>query len=513
MYSTIKKISALLLFAAALLSGTSCNKFLEENDPSNLTPDTYYTLPEHATAAIASAYAQTRFFTGGAGIFVSNFQMVEAVTGTVKTETGQNSDLNNLLGLGYNGDNVMVNNWWNSLYNVIAQTNLVLEEVPTINPMDEGIKNRVLGEAYFLRAWAYFYLVRLWGDVPLITTNQNLQSEDFYPGRTPQEQVYNLIVEDLKKAETSGLSMTDASGRASSGAVKSLLAKVYLTMAGYPMQKGAAYYKLASDKAAEVISSGAFRLFDTYNELHNFTLKNKGEHIFQIQYAAGIADNNGIQDKLLPNFKDVSVFGTEIGSMVPTLQFYNSYEAGDKRKIDRQGFFYTSYYDKGYEQLKDLSAPYIFKFFDTAAHGTLGKPGSTSSSMNWNQIRYAEVLLIYAEAQNEADGAPNAGAIDALTKIRARAGLATPTTFTQSDFRTAVLKERWHELCFENITWFDMVRLRKVYNSVTGNFDEFVGHKFEDNGATLAEKHLLFPLPTAEMQNNPNLRPQNNGYN
>jgi hypothetical protein len=164
------------LMLSAMLAGTGCNKFLEEEDPSNLTPSTYYTLPEHATAAIASAYAQTRFLGGGAGIFVNNFQMVEAVTGTVKTETGQNSDLNNLLGLGYNGDNALVGNWWNGLYNVVAQTNLILEKVPAINPMDEAQKKRVLGEAYFLRAWAYFYLVRLWGDVPLIITTQTTSS-------------------------------------------------------------------------------------------------------------------------------------------------------------------------------------------------------------------------------------------------------------------------------------------------------------------------------------------------
>jgi hypothetical protein len=495
------------------MAGSGCQKFLEETDPSNLTPETFYTLPEHATTAIASAYAQTRpVINGGAGIFVSNFQMLEAVTGTVKTETGQNSDLNNLLGLGHNGENVMVNNWWNNLYNVIAQTNLILDKVPTINPMDEVQKKRILGEAYFLRAWAYFYLVRLFGDVPLITAPQTTSSSDFLPSRTPQEQVYTQIVTDLTTAEASGLPMIDQTGRAAMGAVKSLLAKVYLTMAGHPLNKGATHYKLAADKAAEVINSGVFRLFDTYDELHNPSLKNRGEHIFQIQYAAGIADANGIQDKMLPNFKDISAFGTEIGSMVPVLQFYNSYEAGDKRKIDRQGFFYTSYYDKGHESLKDLSAPYIYKHFDMIAHGTTGKPGSTQSSMNWNQIRYAEVLLIYAEAQNEADGTPNTAAIQALTAVRSRAGLMTPTTFTQAAFRTAVWKERWHELAYEGITWFDMVRLRKVFNPVTGTFDEFVGHRFPDNGATLQAKHLLFPLPTAEMQNNPNLRPNNPGY-
>ncbi len=510
-FNILKKISLPLLLSGMVL-GTGCNKFLEENDKSNLTPDVYYTIPEHADAAIASAYAQTRFIGGGAGIFVQNFQMLEAVTGTMRTETGQNADLNNLLGLGFNGDNALINNWWNGLYNVIAQTNLVLERVPGINPMDEAQKKRVLGEAQFLRAWSYFYLVQLWGDVPLITKPQTTSSPDFYPTRTSKEEVYNQIVADLTAAETSGLPMAVTSGRASMGAVKSLLAKVYLTMAGHPLNKGASHYALARDKAAEVINSNSFKLFSNYSDLHDLATENMDEHIFQIQYLAGVADNP-MQAVLLPNFKDVSQFGTEIGSIVPTMQFYNSFEAGDQRIVDRVGFFYNSYYDKGNGALKNLSAPYIFKHFDVVGHGTAGRAGTGNSGLNWNQIRYADVLLTYAEAQNEADGAPNTAAINALKAIRDRARLTTPTTFTQAQFREAVWRERWHELCYEGITWFDMVRLRKAYNPVTNTFQDFVGYTFPDNSnATLREKHLLFPLPTAEMQNNPSLTPNNPGY-
>ena len=141
-----------LFFCIALITSTGCSKFLDEQDPSNLTPDGYYTIPEHAEAAIAAAFSNTRFIGGGAGIFAQNFSMLEAVTGTSKTETGQNTDLNNLLGLAYNGDNVFVRNWWNGLYGVIAQTNLVLQKVPGISPMNEAQKQKILGEARFLRA-------------------------------------------------------------------------------------------------------------------------------------------------------------------------------------------------------------------------------------------------------------------------------------------------------------------------------------------------------------------------
>lgn len=506
-----KHISTLVLFAI-MVFGTGCKKFLEETDPSNLTPDTYYTIPEHAEAALAAGYAQTRFIGSGAGIFVANFSMLEVVTGTARTETGQNSDLNNLIGLQYNGDNLLVRNWWNGLYNVIAQTNLVLQKVPPITPMDETRKAQILGEARFLRAWAYFYLVRLYGDVPLITVPQTTASEDFLPQRKPLEEGYALIVDDLKQAEAAGLPWLDASGRASRAAVKSLLSKVYLTMAGQPLNKGTEYYRLAADAAKDVIDNAGITLFPTYADLHSLAQENKGEHIFQIQYLASVA-GNPMQQLLLPNFKNVSAYSDEVGSTVPTSQFYNSYEPNDLRAKDREGFFYTSYYDGGSGALKPLNAPYIFKHFDVVANGTAGTVGTTQADLNWPQIRYADVLLVYAEAQNRADGSPNAQAYEALNSIRRRAQIPVLSGLSQTAFEEAVWRERWHELCYEGVTWFDMVRLRKAYNEATNGFDDFAGHKFPDNpNIVLAEKHLLFPLPTAEMRNNPNLTPQNPGY-
>jgi len=501
-----------ILLLVVLVTFSGCKKFLAEKDPSNLEPDTYYTIPEHAEAAIAAAYSQTRFIGSGAGIFVANFSMLEVVTGTAKTETGQNSDLNNLIGLSYNGDNLLVRNWWNGLYSVIAQTNLVLDKVPGISPMDEARKNQILGEARFLRAWAYFYLVRLYGDVPLITAPQSATSENFYPSRTSSEEIYKQITDDLTSAENAGLPWKDPSGRANKGAVKALLAKVYLTMAGQPLNKGAAYYKLASDKALEIITQGGISLFPTYGDLHSLTQENREEHMFEIQYLATVA-GNPMQQLLLPNFKNVSAYSDEVGSTVPTTQFYQSYEAGDLRAKDREGFFYTSYYDGGNGALKPLNAPYVFKHFDVVANGTSGVAGTTQSDLNWPQIRYADVLLVYAEAQNRADGAPNAQAYTALNAIRLRAQLLPLAGLSQTAFEEAVWRERWHELCYEGVTWFDMVRLRKAYNEATNTFENFTGHRFPDNPSlVLADKNLLFPLPTAEMRNNPKLVPQNPGY-
>src|SRR5688500_12364136 len=128
-----------LLCSALFICSTSCSDFLAEEDPSNLTPESFYTTASHADAAIAAVYADTRFYGAGAGIFSSNWQLLEAPTGTTTTETAQNSDLNNLYTLTYDNNTGHIQNWWRGIYRVVANANLVLENVPKIT-MDEARK-------------------------------------------------------------------------------------------------------------------------------------------------------------------------------------------------------------------------------------------------------------------------------------------------------------------------------------------------------------------------------------
>lgn len=500
---------------------TSCTDFLDEQDPSNLQPDIFYTLPDHAEAAVAATYSGLRFYGESAGIFSANWQMLEAVTGTATTQTGQNSDLNNLYSLTYDSNTGHIVNWWNGLYRIIANANLAIDKIPGIKypAADEPIKTKLLGEAKFLRALSYFYVVRLWGDAPLITKPQTTESEDFNPSRAPQEQIYNLIVEDLKAAEAAGMPATATTGRVTQMAVKALLSKVYLTMAGFPLSKGASHYKLAADKALEVITyskanPAVLNLFPTYKELHVESLKNRVEHMFQIQYNTSVA-GFPLND-FFPNFQPVTYSGPSgTGSTVPTKSFYDTYDDKDLRKKNQDGWFYTSYYTNGTGAEFQLGAPYVFKYFNINALGGPGITPTRLNNLNVNMIRYAEVLLIYAEAQNEVGGV-NQEAYDAFKKIRDRAQLTTPamSSYSAATFREAVWKERWQEFCYEGITWFDMVRLRKVFNEKTKGFDNFVGHLNLNvgSGVELKEKHLLFPLGFQEMKNNPNLKPQNPGY-
>jgi hypothetical protein len=173
--------------------------------------------------------------------------------------------------------------------------------------------------------------------------------------------------------------------------------------------------------------------------------------------------------------------------------------------VNREGWFFTDYFLGGSGPLTDLGGEFVFKFFNVENFGTDGVDGNnTGDFLNFSDIRFAEVLLIYAEASNEVSG-PTADAIDAVKMVRDRAGLTTPTTLSKDAFREMVLKERWHELCYERKAWFDMVRLRKAFNSVTGDFDDFVGHTILSSNKALQEKHLLFPIPALERINNPNL--------
>src|SRR5690606_10458932 len=144
---------------------------------------------------------------------------------------------------------------------------------------------------------------------------------------------------------------------------------------------------------------GVINLFDTYGEVHHVDTENELEHLFELQYFADVAGNP--MENMFPNFKAVSAYGANgTGSTVPTLSFYNSYEAGDLRAKNQVGYFYTSYFKDGSGEPFELGAPYIFKHFNVTAFGAPGIAGSKQNSLNVPMIRYAEVLLIFAEAQN-----------------------------------------------------------------------------------------------------------------
>lgn len=499
---TLIKISIRVLTVASFLFlAPACSDFLEEPDKSNFTVDNYFTKPEHAQSAVDAIYESLRGVTGG-GFNGAPWMMLEFATGLANTELGQAQNSIFVRNLVNNSDNGYGQTWWESSYRGIANANLAIAKIPEIE-MDESLKNKLLGEARFLRAYHYFNLIRIFGNIPLITEPVDLDSEMLYPPAAAAEDVYNKIVEDLTVAESSGLPFTEPSGRVNMGAVKTLLADVYLTMAGYPLQKGTEYFQKAADKAKEVMDQGAYELFASYDQLHSVETKNIGEHIFMVQFAAFVQPS-GWQSSIIPYNQGISAYSDETGAIFSNKEFVESYEAGDKRAEEKQFYFRTYTLSDDRSVTVDLGGYYLYKHFDEEAHLE-----TTSSGLNWPLLRYAQVLLTYAEAVNEVSG-PTPAAYEAVNEIRRRAELPELAGMSQADFREAVWRERWHELSFENKTWFDMVRLRKAYNVITGAFDDYVGHKFS-YGPVLKERELLFPIPTSEIRNNNNLV-QNQGY-
>lgn len=490
----------LILAGSAGITIMGCSKFLDESDPSNFSTGSYFSKPEHAKSSVNAAYASMRDplnsgFGGGA------WMMLEFATGLAGTDLGQAVNSYFVKDLTNTADNGYGLTIWTSYYRGIGNANTSIKRIPGI-AMDETQKKRLLGEAYFLRAWYYFNLVQIFGNIPLVTEPVNLQSEQLKPSQVSAEEVYKLIVSDLQTAEQSDLAWKDETGRVSLGAVKSLLAKVYLTMAGYPLQKGNSHFTLAAQKAKEVIESGQFKLFDSFADFRDPAMKNKEENIFMIQYLAGTLASNW-QVSIVPYNKNISKYSDETGGIYSSTAFAQSFQASDLRAKEKQ-FFYTTYTNQDNRNLAvELGGYFIYKYFDNDAH-----LNTASSGMNWPVLRYADVLLIFAEASNEVNG-PGTEVYNAVNAIRTRAELPDLSGLTKDQLREAIWKERWYELCFENITWFDMVRLRKAFNVNTKQFDNYVGHQFS-YGPVLKERELLFPIPTSEVLNGK--LTQNTGY-
>src|SRR5690606_34828253 len=330
--------------------------------------------------------------------------------------------------------------------------------------------------------------------------------------KSPVKEIYDeIIIPDLLEAEKSSLPWQDATGKISMGAIKAILADVYLTYAGYPVRGGDQYYAESARRSKEVIEQGGYSLFPEYRDMVNTANRNQGEFILQVQHAKTIREN-GLTPVTLPAFRGIAAYTDEYGGLVPRTEFVESYPEGDKRVEEKQ-YYYTYYkghpndYPEG-DPRRDslhLGGYYIYKYFDKQAIDS-----DSRSELNFTVYRLADVLLMYAEASNRAEGGPNAVARTSLNSIRERAVRPPVTTTNPDEFEQAVWAERYFELAFENKMWFDMIRTRKVRNDITKQWDDFVGHTnvFDK---TFEQKHLLLPIPQREIDNNRNLV-QNDGF-
>jgi hypothetical protein len=483
-----------------LMAGTSCKKFLEEKPNGLLTPNNYYNSADQIRAAVNGAYLGLNSpFTTGIGVAVSSVFSLEYITGYTQRPRPSGYEDNQFIQLtGLDQANGTLQTFWTSSYYPIENCNSVIANVSKTEVVNQTTRNNFLAEVYFLRAYYYFQLVRLYGRVPLKTTpTTNL--EDTQLERSSIDDVYKQITADLTTAEQAGLPWTDKTGHVSKGAIKSLLAKVYITMAGYPLNKGNEYYQKAYDKAKEVIDSGQFDLFANYADLRNPSNYNSGEHIFMIQHDENTIPN--IMHFTLMPYPElpISIQPSYSGAMAPVKEFYNSYQTGDGR-VKEQNFYYTEHvqYGNGSNIIK-LPMPYIYKYWNDQAEIS-GRDGS-----NFPLIRYADVLLLCAEAKANFDGGATADAtaLNAYNKVHQRAFPSAPVVVSIA--LDDVLKERYWELAYEFQTWYDMQRTRKAFDVVNNKIVNLIGYKAPLHNREFRETDLLWPIPLAEVQKDPNL--------
>ncbi len=487
---------------------TSCNAFLEEEPKTFLSPDFYFQSEAQINAAVNGVYIFLGDpFNGDIGPGTQNYLFLEYLPGYGdRPYTSSSQALNQAVNLNVKEDNSYVEKIWQSNYQTIENCNSIIESLPDVTPeiMSDQAKNPRWGEVYFLRAYSYFNLVRCFGEVPLkLSSTKNLS--DTQIALSSISDVYSRIEKDLLSADSLMVNgaWTSVEGRVSKGAVKSLLTKVYLTMAGYPLQKGATYYQKAYEEAKTIVASGKFYLFDGYAALRDVANENAGENIWMVQRQKQYA-GSPVHSNLLPYpepEKPISAAGSYGGALAPAQAFYDSYTHGDKR-IEEKGYYYTKHESLDDPNLiEELGRPYIYKYWDNdaAKTGTSGK--------NYSLLRYADVLLMLAEAKTQIDGGStnDIDAINAYFKVRTRAmpDESKPGLISTED----VLKERFWEICFEGQTWFDMVRTRKALNVTTRNIVNMIGYNAPSHpeGHPFTEEDFLFPYPLREQRLNPNL--------
>jgi hypothetical protein len=508
----MKKIfkSQHIILLAFLLVLASCADFLEENPTGSLTTESDVSSDDVARAFVNSAYARiTVLNNGGGGWGGNNASLMEFMTG--KADGNSQTEAFKFNELTYDAQAFYIDNWWRGMYEGISRCNLALVKINEIETLSETNKINYLAEVRTMRALYYFYLVRMFGDVPKIMENPS-SLDEVQASKSPAKEIYDeIIIPDLLEAEKSSLPWRDQGGQISMGAIKSILADVYLTYAGYPIQGGDQFYVESAKRSKEVIDQGEYSLFPEYRDMVNPANRNQREFILQVQHAKTIREN-GLTPVTLPAFRGIAAYTDEYGGLVPRMEFVESYQAGDKRVEEKQ-FYYTYYkghpndYPEGDPRRDSLNLGgyYIYKYFDKQAIDD-----DSRSEINYTVYRYADVLLMYAEASNRAEGGPNILALNSLNAIRDRADLPPVTTTSPDEFEKAVWAERYFELAFEGKMWFDMIRTRKVRNDITKQWDEFVGHT-NLFGKTFAEKHLLLPIPQREIDNNRNLI-QNTGF-
>ena len=507
--NTMNKFIALLL--SLLVITASCKKgFLQEDPKGSITPQTFYkTGSDLELASIAlynnlnAAFNQSDGFAplwGGDDV---------TVVRSGNKETWSDYDTYQPV-----SSNEGANYFWNSLYTTIKTCNALLDNYTNASEATEQERNLAAGQAYFVRAVSYFYLTRVWGPLPLVTTNK----VDFTLKVSAPQDVYQLIVSDLQQAEQllpsewSGVRRQNGVNVApTNGSAKAMLSSVFLTMAGWPL-KQADHYAMAAAKAKEVIDNApawGYVLLNNFSDLWTATSVFNPETVFGCYYNVKVPnawDNNSGNAR--PNSFEPEEEGGW-GDGYAEINFFKKFPAGPRKDATFQMDYYVNN-DPAHTIIWEQTSkahPYIQKYradedYDAATH----------YNNNWIDnrtvylMRYAEVLLNFAESQALSVG-PDASAYNAVNQVRRRAGLQDLQAGLSADaFRDSVIAERgWEFAGVEpgGARWFDLIRTETVAkaNSDRAPSEEPLRNVPDDAAHTF----YWAPYPYQDQQLNPNL--------
>ncbi|WP_294208266.1 RagB/SusD family nutrient uptake outer membrane protein [uncultured Chryseobacterium sp.] len=371
-------------------------------------------------------------------------------------------------------NNSLIASTWKDHYIGIQQANIILNRIDAIQDMAQATKSNRIGEMKFLRALMYFNLVRVFGDVPLVTKETTNVNDYFGQGRTPVSEVYAFIEKELKDAIPLLPAATTQKGRVTKAAAMGILGKVLITENKYT---DALPYLSQIEGLGYSLLSDVSKIFDVTN-------KNNAEIIFDVQFASGINGNS----EGSPAFQLFSPSGTVAGAKghnLPTKEIYNLYTGDDKRK-------------SAYIGLTSNGIPYTKKIVKTS--NVIADGGS-----NIVVLRLADVYLMIAECYAKANDLSNANVY--LNKIKSRAGIASVNLVSQQALLAEIDKERRLELVGEGHRWFDLVRTGKAVQVMTQHFASTPGY----STATIDQHNLLMPVPQGQINTDPAIK-QNPGY-
>lgn len=479
-----QKPSVIILALSLSVLTISCQDILKEN-PKSVVEENFYNTSEEVATAVNAIYIPLREDRAEQIAILDT----HSDWGYGRGSRAQYNDF-----AGFNAGNIAATTVrWNSFYLAIRNANLVILNTPEGEDISEEDILKYVAEAKFLRALSYFDLVRSWGGVPL-RTDTNLQEMDV--PKSSVEEVYSLIVADLEEAVLNLPESQSLVGRPANNAAKTMLADVYLTLGQYGE---------AAKLSAEVIESARYSLVqvaskeDFQNKLFGANLVTSTEEIFSFKYSRQVAQGNWILWILNhPATKLFNFGGAYAHYSLSSDPFYQTWDERDIRK----SLWYPVTFGLGPNTL--VSGKYI----DNAAISDRGAGNDLPI------YRFAEVLLIYAEAQTRSTGSPTPEAIEALNMVHRRAFGLDPNAPSEIDFLIEdynletfidlVLTERAYEFQYEGKRWLDLKR--------TGKAQEVISAA---RGLTVSESHYLWPIPFEELNLNKAMNPstdQNPGY-